>query len=121
MDETQKNMAVLVEAITHLLLLLAPFAPHITEELWEITGHEGSIHVQSWPAYDPQALVQEEVEMVVQINGKVRDRMMVPAEATQQEIQDMAVSLSKIQEFIKGKNVVKVIVVPKKLVNIVVK
>jgi leucyl-tRNA synthetase len=101
--------------------LLAPFAPHIAEELWEVTGHEGSIHAQPWPVYDSQALVQEEVEVVVQVNGKVRDRMMVPADASQQEVQDMALNLSKIQELIKGKSVVKVIVVPNKLVNIVVK
>jgi leucyl-tRNA synthetase len=120
-DESQQNMAVLGEAITNLLLLLAPFAPHIAEELWEVTGHEGSIHAQPWPVYDSQALVQEEVEVVVQVNGKVRDRMMVPADASQQEVQDMALNLSKIQELIKGKSVVKVIVVPNKLVNIVVK
>ncbi|MBM7582660.1 leucyl-tRNA synthetase [Caldicoprobacter guelmensis] len=120
-DESQQNMSVLGEAITHLLLLLAPFAPHITEELWELTGHEGSIHAQSWPAYDPQALVREEVEVVVQVNGKVRDRMMVPVDASQQEVQNMALNLSRIQEFINGKSIVKVVVVPNKLVNIVVK
>jgi leucyl-tRNA synthetase len=119
--EDQQNTAVIGEAISSLLLLLAPFAPHITEELWELTGHQGSVHAQPWPVYDPQALIQEQVEMVVQINGKVRERIMVDADASQQDIQDMVLKLNRVQDFIGDKKVAKVIVVPKKLINIVVK
>ena len=104
-----------------MLLLLAPFAPHITEELWELTTHEGSIHEQPWPTFDSEALVQDQIEIVVQINGRVRDRVMVAADASQQEVEGTVLSLPKIKDLIGDKNVSKVIVVPKKLVNIVVK
>ncbi|NLX69490.1 MAG: leucine--tRNA ligase [Clostridiales bacterium] len=117
----QQNRAVIKEAISNLLLLLAPFAPHITEELWELTTHEGSIHEQPWPTFDSEALVQDQIEIVVQINGRVRDRVMVAADASQQEVEGTVLSLPKIKDLIGDKNVSKVIVVPKKLVNIVVK
>jgi leucyl-tRNA synthetase len=120
-DSAQQNKAVVGEAISNLLLLLAPFAPHITEELWDLTAHEGSIHEQPWPVYDSQALVQDQVEIVVQVNGRIRDKIMVAADASQQEIEDMVLSLPRIQGHIGDKKVAKVIVVPKRLVNIVVK
>ena len=120
-DSAQQNKSVVGEAISNLLLLLAPFAPHITEELWDLTAHEGSIHEQPWPVYDSQALVQDQVEIVVQVNGRIRDKIMVAADASQQEIEDMVLSLPRIQGHIGDKKVAKVIVVPKRLVNIVVK
>ena len=120
-DSAQQNKAVVGEAISNLLLLLAPFAPHITEELWDLTAHEGSIQEQPWPVYDSQALVQDQVEIVVQVNGRIRDKIMVAADASQQEIEDMVLSLPRIQGHIGDKKVAKVIVVPKRLVNIVVK
>lgn len=115
------ELPVIKEAIENLLLLLAPFSPHIVEELWQITGHRGSIHLQKWPDYDPQALVQEEVEIVVQVSGKVRDRMVVSSSASEDELRQLALGSKRIQEFIQGRNIVKVIVVPGKLVNIVVR
>ncbi|MFZ5641298.1 MAG: leucine--tRNA ligase, partial [Bacillota bacterium] len=76
----ERNSAVEAEAINNLIVLLAPFAPHIAEELWQAVGYEDSVHKQPWPEFDPAALVQDEIEIVVQINGKVKDRLMVPAD-----------------------------------------
>ena len=115
------NNAVLSEAIINMLIMLAPFCPHITSELWELIGREDSIHDQKWPQWDEEALVKDEIEIVVQVNGKLRDRLMVSTEATKDEIEKAALGLERIQEFIAGKDIVKVIVVPKRLVNIVVK
>ena len=107
------------------LVLLSPFAPHIASELWEklngkFTDARGDITEQSWPSYDQQLLVEDEVEIVLQINGKVRDRMKMPIVATDEEMKTAALSNPKIQERIAGKAVGNVIVVPKKLVNIVI-
>lgn len=119
--ECDRDPAVLKEAVDSLLLLLAPFAPHITEEIWEATGHEGSIHLQSWPSYDPEAIVEDEITIVIQINSKVRDRMLVPAGLTAGEMQEIVMKDPKILKYTEGKKIVKIIPVPGKLVNIVVK
>ncbi|MED3880978.1 leucine--tRNA ligase [Priestia megaterium] len=99
--------------------LLAPICPHTTEELWSKLGHEDTISYESWPAFDEAKLVDDEVEIVVQINGKVRAKVNVPAEASREELQDIAMANEDVQEFIEGKTVRKVIAVPGKLVNIV--
>lgn len=109
----------LADAVETVVLLLAPFAPHITEELWQRMGHQDSVHDQPWPTYDPAALVQNEVEIAVQINGKVRDKAVVPADADKSEVEAMVMKLDRIQSLLEGKTVRKVIVVPRKLVNIV--
>lgn len=109
------------ELVKNLTLLLAPFVPHITEEIWHECGFEGSVHAQSWPAYEEAALVVDEVEVAVQVNGKVRDRLVVSTSASKEELEAAAKAMPRVQEFIDGKTIVKVIVVPKKLVNIVVK
>jgi len=119
--EADREPAALREAIETLLVLLAPFAPHIAEELWEITGHTASVHRQPWPAYDPLAIVEDEITVVVQINGRVRDRILVPAGISPAEMQEKALKEERIQKLIGGKEIVKVIPVPGKLVNIVVK
>jgi len=119
--ESDRDPAVLRESIESLLVLLAPFAPHITEELWAAVGHTESIHKQPWPDYDREAIVEDEITIVVQINGKVRDRMLVPADITPEAMKEAVLAQPKVQDLTKGKNVVKVIPVPKKLVNIVVK
>ncbi len=119
--ETDRQPWVLREAVDALLLLLAPFAPHIAEELWELTGHEGSVHQQPWPSYDPEAIVEDEITIVVQINGKVRDRMLVPADIKPQEMVDLVMQQERVRELIGGKKVIKTIPVPGKLVNVVVK
>lgn len=119
--ECDRDPAVLKEAVDSLLLLLAPFAPHITEEIWEATGHQGSVHLQSWPSYDPEAIVEDEITIVVQINSRVRDRMLVPAGLTAGEMQERVMKDPKILNLTEGKKIVKIIPVPGKLVNIVVK
>jgi leucyl-tRNA synthetase len=89
------SKAVIKEAMENLLLLLAPFAPHITEELWHNIGHKQSIHKMPWPKYDPEVLTEEEVEIVVQINGKVRGRLTISANATQEEMKEAALRESR--------------------------
>ncbi|WP_124727870.1 leucine--tRNA ligase [Staphylospora marina] len=113
------DRAVFKEALEKLVLLLAPFVPHITEELWSLMGKEGSIHRAAWPTWDESALVLDEVEIVVQINGKVRDKLVVPVNATREEVEQQALSTGRIRELLEGKTIRKVIVVPGKLVNIV--
>ncbi len=109
------------EAIDTLLLLLAPTAPHIAEELWERTGHDYSIHNQDWPEWDEELARDEEITLVVQVNGKLRDRITVPVSISQEEALTLAFESQKVKAHIEGKEVVKRIYVPGKLVNIVVK
>ncbi len=103
------------------ITLLNPVAPHITEELWQIAGFEGNLSDTKWPEYDEAKTVDDEVEVVVQINGKIRDKMMISAELDPKGMQEAALASDKVQALIEGKQVVKVIAVPKKLINIVVK
>lgn len=115
------NAALINEIIDNLLRLLAPFVPHITEELWSMTGHAGSVHEAVWPQYDIEATKAEEVEIVVQMNGKIKEKIVVAAGLSKAELESEAMQLPKIKELIDGVQVVKVICVPDKLVNIVVK
>jgi leucyl-tRNA synthetase len=108
------------EATSTLLLLLAPLAPHISEELWERTGHKYSIHTQAWPKYEEGLTQEDQVTLVVEVNGKVRDRVVVPSSIIEQEAKDLALNREKIKSHIQGRRIDKVIYVPKKLVNIVV-
>ncbi len=115
------NGAVIKEAIRSLILLLYPFVPHITSELWEIAGYSTDISVENWPEPDAAALVVNEIEVVVQINGKVRDKLVISPDLTPNEMQELALSNEKVKSLIDGKQVVKCIAVPKRLINIVVK
>ncbi|MDE3839970.1 leucine--tRNA ligase [Bacillus methanolicus] len=99
--------------------LLSPICPHIAEELWEKLGHSGTIAYEAWPAYDEAKLVDDEIEIVVQVNGKVKAKLFVPADATKETLEQIAMDDDKIKEQIDGKTVRKVIAVPGKLVNIV--
>lgn len=117
----ERSSAVEAEAINTLIVLLAPFAPHISEELWQAVGYQDSVHRQPWPKYDEAALVQDEIEIVVQLNGKVKDRLMAPADMDREAMEKFAMEQDKIRALIEGKTIVKVVGVPKKLVNIVVK
>jgi leucyl-tRNA synthetase len=103
-----------------LLKLLAPFAPHMAEELWHLIGHESSIHEETWPAYDPDKLVAAEVTIVVQINGKVRNKFTAPSSMSESEALSAAGALPEIGKWLEGKKVEKAIYVPGKLVNFVV-
>ncbi|CEO26215.1 leucine--tRNA ligase [Paraclostridium sordellii] len=116
-----RNDAVIKEAIETIVTILAPFAPHIGEELWTMIGKDGSIFDISWPSYDESALVKDEVEVVVQVNGKVRGKLSVASNISREEMKEAAMNDEKIKTLVEGKTIVKVIAVPKKLVNIVVK
>lgn len=104
-----------------LLALLNPVAPHMTEEMWANLGHEDVLSLKTWPTFDETKLVEDEIEIVVQINGKVKEKLMVSKDATKEAQEAAALELDKIKEGINGKTVVKMITVPGKLVNIVVK
>ena len=108
-------------AIKDLLIMLAPFVPHVTEEMWEHLGYEGSVHDQNWPEYDEKALVKDTVEIVVQVNGKIKEKLDIAGGLSREEMEKTAMENEKVKGLIEGKNVVKVIAVPGKLINIVVK
>ncbi|MDD3852477.1 MAG: class I tRNA ligase family protein, partial [Syntrophomonadaceae bacterium] len=118
-DVEELDLAVFKEAIDSLLIMLNPFSPHIAEELWQRCGNEDSVQTRTWPKYDPQALIQDEIEVVVQISGKVKERIMVPVDSSEEELREIALNNTRIKELTNGKNIVKIIVVPNKLVNIV--
>ena len=107
------------DAVEKMLLLMAPMAPHVTEELWERTGHDYSIHNQRLPEWDPELAADEVITLVVQVNGKVRDRIEVPISIAEDEAKELALSSERVQPHTAGKEVTKVIYVPGKLVNIV--
>jgi leucyl-tRNA synthetase len=108
-----------IKAMRTFLILLSPFAPHLSSELWERLDATGDITEQSWPDYEQKFLVEDEVEIVVQVNGKVRDRMKMSILASEDEVKAAALANPKIQQLIAGKTIRKVVVVPKKLINIV--
>ncbi|MBI4639279.1 MAG: leucine--tRNA ligase, partial [Candidatus Tectomicrobia bacterium] len=108
------------QVIETVLKLLAPLAPYITEELWERLGHPQSIFQEKWPEYDPALVEKEEIELVVQINGKVRRRITISSGMPEETIKEIALSDDRVQELIQGKSIKKTIVVPNKLINIVV-
>lgn len=116
-----RNDAVIKEAIKAVVVILAPFAPHLGEELWLMIGKEASVFDIGWPDYDKSAIQLDEVEIIVQVNGKVRNKINAPVGIDQDIMKNLALNDEKIKEFIEGKNVVKVIAIPSKLVNIVVK
>lgn len=118
-NESYKAEFVPKEFAEGFVKLISPVTPHIAEELWSKLGHSGSISYEPWPTYDEIRLVEDEVEIVIQVMGKVRAKIMVPKDASKDELEKMALKNEKIQEWIQGKTVRKVIVVPGKLVNIV--
>lgn len=101
--------------------MLAPIAPHIGEELWNRLGNEDTITYQPWPTYDEALLVDAEVEIVVQVNGKVRAKLNIPKDLSKEEMQDLALQDENVKLSIEGKDIKKIIAVPQKLVNIVAK
>ena len=113
------NAELLEEVMDKFLIILTPFAPHMAEELWSMKGNRGLVVEQRWPGYDEEAMAVDEVPIVVQINGKVRDKFKVPQGQAKEETEKMALAREKIAERLEGRSVRKVIVVPGKLVNIV--
>jgi leucyl-tRNA synthetase len=102
------------------LLLLYPMTPHFCSELWQITAHESLLEEQPWPTYDPESAREEEIIIVLQVNGKVRGRLPVAPDIADEELEKLALQDDKVQKFVAGKSIRKVIVVSRKLVNIVV-
>lgn len=115
------NVPLMNDAIEKLILILNPFVPHITEELWNDLGHEDRVYQQNWPEFDPAALELETVEIIVQVNGKLKDKMAFEKNAEKSAIEEAALASERVQDAIAGKSVVKTIVVPNKLINFVVK
>jgi leucyl-tRNA synthetase len=120
-SQSDEAKAVVRESFDTLILLLSPFAPHVAEEMWSLLGHKTSLVQIEWPIYNESLTKTEELLIVVQVNGKVRQRITVPACASQDDIKSQALGDPKIEEQTKDKEVKKVIMVPGKLVNIVVK
>ena len=118
--ESPKTAPALREAVEILLLMLSPFAPHVSEELWEKIGYGGMVCRQAWPKADEEMARAEEILVVVQVNGKLRSRITADADATEEEIRSMALADPRVKEYTEGKILRKLVVVPKKLVSIVV-
>lgn len=119
--KTDEERRVFKFALKNFLILLSPFAPHIAEELWREIGEKGFILEQPWPQYDEELAREQMIELVVQINGKVRSKMMIPQGMTDEEVVKIALDDEKVKQWIDGKEILKVIPVKGKLVNIVVK
>jgi leucyl-tRNA synthetase len=112
---------ILAEAQRKVILLLAPFAPYLAAELWETLGETDNILRHPWPDYDPELAKEEEIEYAVQVNGKLRSRVLVPADCPEDLVRERALADDKIRASLDGKQVVKTIVVPGKLVNVVIR
>jgi leucyl-tRNA synthetase len=115
-----QNLRLIGYMLDRLVLLLAPFAPHLAEELWHMLGYSGCVHLQDWPEYDEEALERDEVTVVVQVNGRVRDRLEVPVDTREERLRELALESSRVQRFVGDGEVSRVITVPNKLINIVV-
>lgn len=112
--------AVFSQAAESLIMLLAPIAPHLADELWEMLGNEGFTYNRAWPAYDPEVAREEVITIVIQVNGKVRDKVQAPAGTSSEELEKMARGNQRVNEALDGKAIKKVIVVPERLVNVVI-
>ncbi len=118
--DAPENVAVVREAVESVVRLLAPFVPHFAEELWSQLGHKTVLEASGWPGYDADAVVDEEVTVVIQVNGKLRSKLTVAPDAKEEEVRAAALSDDKIKPYLEGKDVKKVVYVPGKLVSIVV-
>jgi leucyl-tRNA synthetase len=120
-EESNISQAAMPEVLGTMALMLAPFAPYLSQEIWEELGREGPVFRQCWPAYDPELAKEDEAEIVVQVNGKLRSRIFAPFGTPKEQLEARAMADEKVKPFIAGKQIVKVITVPDKLVNVVVK
>jgi leucyl-tRNA synthetase len=120
-EEARISAAAMPEILEKLALLLAPFAPYLSQEIWEELGKEGPVFRQAWPSFDPELAREDGAEVVVQVNGKLRARVFAPFGASKAELEARALGDDKVKALLEGKQVVKTIVVPDKLVNFVVK
>jgi leucyl-tRNA synthetase len=120
-NEAQMTGPALREVLEKVVLLLAPFTPYVCEEMWELMGRTGPVFKQPWPEFNAELAKEDGAEIVVQVNGKLRSRMTVPFGTSKEDVERMALADEKVAPFVDGKPVVKVIFVPDKLVNLVVK
>ncbi|ALB42403.1 MULTISPECIES: leucine--tRNA ligase [unclassified Anabaena] len=118
-DADCHNSPIYAEGILTLVIMLAPFAPHISDELWQLLGNKSSVHTQTWPSFDPAALIADEITLVIQIMGKTRGAIQVPSQSDKAELEKYARESEVGQRYLEGKEVKKAIVVPGKLVNFV--
>jgi leucyl-tRNA synthetase len=121
LNESAISARVAAEALEKLALMLGPFAPYLSQEIWEELGKEGLVFKQPWPEFDPELANDDEAEVVVQVNGKLRSRITVPFGTAKEELEAAAKTNEKVKPFLQGKSIVKIVTVPDKLVNIVVK
>jgi leucyl-tRNA synthetase len=119
-DTSDQGRAVLHEALEAVVLMLSPIVPHIAHVLWEALGHQQAVVDAEWPQHDESALVRAHIELVVQVNGKLRGRISVPKDSDQAQIEAIALKNENVQRFIENKTVRKIIVIPTRLVNLVV-
>lgn len=120
-QEKEMNLTFLKDVVSDYLRLLAPFAPHFSEEQWSLLGNTSSIFNETWPKFDPKALVKDEIEIAIQVNGKIKNKIMVSSDLDEEGIKEAALADEKIIASTEGKNIIKVIVIKGRLVNIVVK
>ena len=118
--KSERDQKLFQDSLRTLILLAAPFIPHVAEELWSQLGNKGTIFREKWPSYDPRALQLQEEEIVVQVSGKVRSRLKVQREITEDKLRELALKDGKVREWLNGKEIKKVVVIPHRLVNVVV-
>jgi leucyl-tRNA synthetase len=116
----QPNNGLLKTAIENLILILSPFTPHICEEMWEHTGHTGTVYLEKWPVYDEAALIKDTVEIVVQLNGKVKDKIEVANGLSREQLEETVMGSDRVKALLEGREIVKIVAVPNKLLNIVI-
>ena len=120
--ETEKpNLGLLKTAVESLILILSPFTPHICEEMWAFTGHKNTVYLEKWPTFDEAALVKDSIEIVIQLNGKLKDKIEVANGLSKEQLEEVVMGNDKVKALLAGKEIMKIIPVPNKLFNIVVK
>ena len=117
----QPNLNLLKAAVENLILILSPFTPHICEEMWKSTGHTSTVYLEKWPKYDEAALVKDSVEIVIQINGKLKEKMEVANGLSKEQLEKTVMDSEKVKALLAGKEIVKIVAVPNKLFNVVIK
>lgn len=120
-ERSDRNLALLKDSLEKLILILSPFTPHVCEEMWEALGNGKSLYRHPWPEYREEALIRKQVEVVIQVNGKVKEKITVESGLSKEELEEICLNSSKVQSLVEGKNIVKIVAVPDKLLNIVVK
>ena len=115
-----KQSVVPKSVVEQFVLILSPFAPHIAEELWQKLGHNKTLAYEPWPKFDPELVKEAEIELAIQVNGKIKDKIVVPAQADDEQIKQKALASEKVIAALAGKQPKKVIVIKSRLVNIVV-